>query len=287
VNSTERAAVNAEHEIDLVALWWTVWDHKILVAITTAICTLIALVIALTATPVFRATVVVTEVSDTGLGEGGLGSEMGGLASLAGLALGENGPHPERQAVLRSRHLVEEFVKQKDVLPLLMSHAKPGTSVWSTVEMFRRSVVDIQEDKLKGTTTIDIDWTEPELAAHWAAQFVALANDLLREKAVADSTRNIAYLKDQIEHTNSVEIQRGMYNLVEQETKTLMLANGRKEYAFTTVDPPVKAEMRVSPRRTLLVLSGFTVGVVLGCFVAWLRSRFARSRLVAAPGAGG
>jgi uncharacterized protein involved in exopolysaccharide biosynthesis len=53
------------------------------------------------------------------------------------------------------------------------------------------------------------------------------------------------------------------------------------------VDPPVKAEVRVSPRRTLMVLSGFTVGVFLGCFIAWVRSRFARSTLAVARDSGG
>jgi uncharacterized protein involved in exopolysaccharide biosynthesis len=275
-DASERAPLNKEDEIDFIDLWWIVWDHRIQVAIVTMLFTLLALFFALTATPLYRATVIVTEVHESGLStEGGLAGEFGGLASLAGIDL--QGSHPERQAVLRSRHLVEEFVKRPDVLPSLIAGEKPERAgLWATVERFRRNVLDIQEDKLKGTTTITMDWKDPDVARRWGEEFVGLANELLRNKTIEDASRNVAYLEGEVEHTTSVEIQKVMYKLIEQETRSLMLAKGREEYAFTVVDPPVKAEMRISPRRTLLVLSGFAVGFFIGSFVAWLRVRFAR-----------
>ena len=98
----------------------------------------------------------------------------------------------------------------------------------------------------------------------------------------------MAYLKEEVDHTTSVELQKVMYRLIEQQTRTLMLAKGRVEYAFMTVDPAVKAEVRVSPRRTLMVFSGMVVGGLLGCYIAWLRKRFARHRRKrAAAGVGG
>lgn len=278
MNVSQHASIDKDDEIDFIDLWWIVWDHRVQVAIVAVICTAVALTIALTATPLYRATVVVTEVKDSGLNaEGGLSGEFGGLASLAGINL--QGTHPDRQAVLRSRHLVEEFVKRPDVLPLLVAGEKPErASLWMTVERFRKSVLDIQEDKLKQTSTITIDWKDPEVARRWGDEFVALANELLRNKAVADATRNVAYLKEEVEHTTSVEIQKVMYKLIEQETRRLMLAKGREEYAFSVADPAVKAEVRISPRRTLLVLSGGVAGLFLGAFIAWLRTRLAQRR---------
>jgi uncharacterized protein involved in exopolysaccharide biosynthesis len=271
--------MSSEQEIDLVALWWIVWDHKYLVAATTVVITLLALFYALTATPIYRASVVVTEVRESGLGgESSLANQFGGLASLAGINIGENGVHPERQAVLNSRQLVREFIARKDVLPVYVRDPNKSPSLWVAVERFRRGVLDIQEDKLKGTNTITIDWTDPAVAARWANEFVGLANELLRARAVEDSTRNVAYLNEQIEHTNSVDIQRVMYSLIEAQTKTLMLAKGRVEYAFTIVDPAVTPEVRVSPRRTLIMASGLVAGVMIGTFIAWARIRFARAR---------
>lgn len=278
---SQRVPLNREDEIDFIDLWWIIWDHRWLVAAMTTICALVALVLALTATPLYRATVVLTEVQENGLDAGaGLAGEVGGLASLAGLALGQNGPHPERQAVLRSRHVVEEFVKRPDVFPQLVSAEKDAKmrGLWVTVERFRKSVLDIQEDKLKGTTTVTMDWKDPAVAARWDAEFVTTVNQLLRDRAVEDATRNVAFLKDQVEHTNSVELQKVMYHLIEQQTRTLMLAKGRTDYAFAVADPPVTAEVRVSPKRTLMVLSGIAVGTFLGSYIAWVRMRFARRR---------
>src|SRR5438874_2880366 len=272
--------MSSEHEVDVVALWWAVWDQKYLVIAIAAVCALIALFVGFTMTPVYRATVVVTPTNDQALSEN---SSLGGLASFAGLGLGMSGEQLERAAVLQSRHLVEEFVRKSDVFAELFAQAKkagikdPG-STWKTTERFRKTVLDIQPDKLKGTTTITVDWTDPAVAALWANEFVALANKLMRDKATADSTRNIAFLDKEIDKTSSVEIRRAMYNLIEQETKTLMLASGRMEYAFTVVDPAVAPQVRVRPWRSLILLSGVTIGLFLGCFVVYCRERFARPR---------
>jgi uncharacterized protein involved in exopolysaccharide biosynthesis len=266
-----------ESEIDFVALFWTVWDQKYLVLAISLLGGAIAAVFALTATPLYRAQVVVTEVHDNMLGgSGSLMGEIGGLASIAGLDLGSNGPGAERAAVLWSRGLVDAFVKRYDLAPLINGGAKGNNSQWAAVERFRKNVLDLHDDKIKQTTTITFDWRDPAVAARWAKDFVALANELLRVRAIEESNRNLEYLKKQLLQTNVVEIQQAINRLVEGETKQLMLANGRLEYAFTIVDPPVVPEIRVSPRRTLMVISGLFAGGVLGSFVAWFRKKAPR-----------
>jgi len=92
-----------EHEIDVVSLFWIVWDQKFLVLALSLLGGAIAAAFALTAIPLFRAQVVVTEVHDTGMGAGGsLMGQLGGLASIAGLNLNANGPDAERAAILES-----------------------------------------------------------------------------------------------------------------------------------------------------------------------------------------
>lgn len=271
-----------ESEIDVVALFWTVWRQKWLVMGISLLCGIIAAVFALTATPLFRAQVVVTEVHDTGFAGSGISSELGGLASIAGIDLGANGPGAERAAILSSRGLVDAFVERYHLTSLINGGAKGPDSRWAAVERFRKNVLDLHEDKLKATTTITMDWKDPAVAAQWANDFVALANDLLRARAVEVSTANLEYLKQQLTKTDVVEIQQAINRLIESETKSLMLAHGRREYAFTIVDPAVTPEQRVSPRRTLMVLSGLIIGGVLGSFVAWARDAIARRKAVAA-----
>jgi uncharacterized protein involved in exopolysaccharide biosynthesis len=266
--------VRDQDEIDLADLWRAAWRYKYLFVSTTIVSTLIALYLALTATPIFRAEVVVAEVGDSPIGTlGSLASQLGGLADLAGVNLGgAEPPSKHARAVLESRQLAEEFVKRGNLLATLFPEGDTPT-LWVAVRGFREGVLSIARDDLSGLTTVTVEWEDPDLAAKWANDFVALANDVIRSRAIDDSTRNIAYLNEQLARTNVVDIQRVMYNLIENETKTLMLANGQPEYAFKVIDPAVPPEIRISPRRTNMVLIGMLIGVVLGVAAAFVHGR--------------
>jgi uncharacterized protein involved in exopolysaccharide biosynthesis len=276
---------NGTDQVDVVALLQVVWRYRYFIAAVAAACGLAAVFLALSATHVYRAEVVVTEAGDEGMGGlASLANQFGGLASMAGVRLEKDGAGVDAQAVLRSRRLVEEFVKRNDLMKELLPIAGDPPSLWFAVNEFREKVVSIVDDDDRGTTTIEIRWTDPKLTARWANEFVALANQLIRTRALDESSRNIKYLNDQIAKTNVVEIQRVMYNLIENETKTHMLANGRQEYAFTVVDPAVVPERRIWPRRTLMVLTGGVLGVILGVILAlthdfWSRYRTRESKI--------
>jgi uncharacterized protein involved in exopolysaccharide biosynthesis len=124
--------------------------------------------------------------------------------------------------------------------------------------------------------TIDIDWNDAAVAAQWANGFVALANERIRARAISEATRNIAFLTKQISQTNVVEVQHALYGLIENETKTLMLASARMDYAFTVIDPAVPPERKYRPRRSLIVLGGTLAGLAIGIALAYARSAVAR-----------
>lgn len=272
--------MNQEPErFDLLSLWRVLWRYRYLIVGCTFIGGVIAVILALTATPIFRAQVTVTEVRDAGMsGAAGLMGQLGGLASLAGVNLGAaGGENRDYQAVLQSRHLVEEFVKRPGVIPALFPRAEKQPTLWFAVKKFADSTLGIAEDTRKGTTVVTIDSENPALAARWANEFVALANETIRARALRDSTRNIDYLNKQLAQTNVVEMRRAIYNLIESETKTLMLANARFEYAFTVVDPAVPPEIRSSPKRTLMTLVGLVLGGVLGTLIALIHNAIRRA----------
>ena len=260
-----------DSEINLLALWRMVWRWKFLIAGIAALFLAAAIVIALTATPYYRAEVVVVEVRDSGA-QGGLGAiagQLSGLASLAGVNIGAGASNArEHLAVLRSHLLVERFIVANKVLPELAKGSKEPVSLWKAVRSFKEHIVEVQDDTRRGITTVSVEWTNPKLAAAWANNFVALANESIRAKVVSDSQRNIEYLEKRLAQTNSVEVQQLMYSLIESETKTLMLANGRAEYAFAVVDPARVPEKRERPRRTLIAAVGLALGVAFGILVA-------------------
>jgi uncharacterized protein involved in exopolysaccharide biosynthesis len=265
-------------QVDFIALLRVIWRYKYFVAIVAAACGLLAVAVALTATHIYRAEVVVTEANDEGIGgAASLANQLGGLASIAGINLAKSGTGQEAQAVLRSNHLVEQFVQRNGLIKEFPARAGRPT-LWFAAKEFRERVLTIRDDDDRGTTTIAMEWTDPTVAARWANEFVALANEIVRTRALDESSRNIKYLNDQIAKTNVVEIQRVMYGLIENETKTHMLANVRQEYAFTVVDPAVAPELRVWPKRTLIVLTGGVLGVFLGVVLALAHNLWSRYR---------
>ena len=265
-----RMPTQHDDEIDLIAFLRVLWERKYVVVFTAVLFGLASIYIAITATPIYRADVVVAKVSDENwTGAASLASQFGGLGRLAGMSLGRGGPGREAQAVLESRRLVEEFIKRKDILKELSPDDGDPPTLWRTVEQFRELTLTIREDATEGITMVSINWTDPAIAARWANEFVALANELIRTRAREEAERNIEYLNTQIEQTKEVELQRVMYNLIETETQTLMLANARTEYAFTVVDPAVAPESRTSPRRKLIVLSGGALGLFFGVLAAF------------------
>lgn len=268
-----RDGENAQGDVNVIAFLESIAANWLLVLTAVVLCLAIAVVLALTATPKFRAEVVVAEVHDDGLMNGkGLAGQLGGLASLAGMNLGGIGTGEKNaEAVLESRHLIEELVRRENLLPQLFPKTEKPPTLWLGVKMFQDKLVDIHEDKLKGTTTVAVEWTDPVAAAKWANELVALANEIIRKKALDESAANIAYLNAEVAHTNEVELQRVLFNLIESQTKVQMLAKARLEYALATVDPAVAPEIRFSPRRTLMVLGGLAIGLVIGAALAVLR----------------
>ena len=270
MNSSEPASTYAKDEIDVIAFLRVVWEFKYVITLVAGIFGFAAVYLALTATLIFRAEVVVVEIDDGNVGAAAsLANQFGGLASIAGINLGAGGVGREAQAILRSRHLVEEFIKRNDLLAILSPDGGESSTLWIAVQHFWEIVLTIREDAIEGITTVTIDWTEPDTAARWANEFVALANELIRARALEEATKNIEYLNRQIERTTDVEMQRVMYSLIENETQTLMLANARAEYAFRVVDPAVAPEVRSSPNRKLIVLSGGVLGLFIGTVLAF------------------
>jgi uncharacterized protein involved in exopolysaccharide biosynthesis len=281
VSSNQPIAIERTDGIDVVAILRVIWRYRYFIGSASILISILAVFYALTAKEIFRAEVTATEVHDSGLSEsGGLAGKLGGLASLAGVQLGPGGEDATAQGVLASRHLIEEFIKRQNLVPLLTWKMGKRSTPWFAAKRFQETVVTIHNDPLKGLTTITMDWTDAATAARWANGFVDLANELLRTHALDEATRNVAYLNKQIDMTKAVEIQRTLYSLIENETKKLMLANGRTEYAFRIVDPAVPPEVRHSPRRTLMVLSGFALGFFLSAMIALGHDSYRRRKLI-------
>jgi uncharacterized protein involved in exopolysaccharide biosynthesis len=275
----ETTPVEIDEKLDLVAFVDLFRNYRTTILLSTLILGAAATVFAFVATPMYRAEVTLTIVKEK---EEGPGSELGGslsdIANLAGVNIGQSADEDADKAVLSSRHLIQVFIERYGLLPTLHS-----PTLWKAVNHFHDDLVYIKDDQRKGTTVVAITWTDPAVAARWANDFVALCNELIRTRALNEAQRNVAYLTEQAARTTSVDVQHALYNLVESETKKLMMANERIEYAFAVADPAVAPEIRSSPKRTMLLMGGLGLGMFIGFSIAFVRARLAVRRPRALP----
>jgi uncharacterized protein involved in exopolysaccharide biosynthesis len=272
-------------EMDLIAFGSLAWRHRLAVGIACVVGVLAGIAYLMIATPMYKGEAVIIAAPEdnmSGSGSAGVGDKLGGLASLAGLSLGQESPSElTADAVLDSRELIEEFIRRNNLVEVVLQKAKRKT-LWRAVNVFKLNLSKIKKDQLKGTTKVSVEWTDPRTAAAWANGLVALTNEMMRNRARVDAGRNIEYLNHQLEGTTDVDLRKNLFDIIESEMRTLMLANGRTEYAYRVVDPAVPPEVRSHPQPVLVLLISFGLGLAAGCTLAFVRERVAERRREAA-----
>jgi uncharacterized protein involved in exopolysaccharide biosynthesis len=218
-----------------------------------------------------------------------LGSQLGGLAALAGLGGAEGGQRAEAIEMLQSQILAREFIEDNKLLPVLFaSDWDTQRNAWRNartinegVALFDHRIRVVIEDRRTGLATVRITWKDPVQAAAWANELVRRANNELRQRAVTRAQGSIEYLKREARTAEAVDIQQALYRLMEDQYKTLLLANVSDDYALSVIDPAVASDSRqyVFPKRALFAFAGLFFGLVLVLIMAFIAAaqRLARA----------
>jgi len=258
----------------------------------------LALVLAWILPPVYRSDVVLAPVSEAPGALSSVLQDYGALASVAGLNLGMNESSKEEAiATLRSRALADRFIRDEGLMPVLFRddwdsvgnrwmNDDPSNqpSTWDAYEMFDKEIRRVTEDRRSGLVTLSIDWYDPETAARWANKIVERVNNQLRERDIAEAETSIKYLQEQLEKTSVLGVRQGIYELLENQIKTITLARVREQYAFRIVDPAVPADPKrpIRPKRILMSAVALTGGLLIGIILAICRAAFRRTPKLAA-----
>ena len=248
-------------EVDLFTLWDGLWSGRWVVIGVASVFAAVSIAYALLATEWYQAEVVVSPADKRG-GSSALGN-LGGLASLAGISLGglSAGGSQEPLAVLKSKGYARQFITEHNLMPLLFTQGG----------MFDDKVRSVDQDRRTGLVTVTVTWTDPALAAKWANDYVRGLNERLRDEAIREAERNLAYLNKEIATTPVVAAQQSLGRVVESEMQKMLLARGSDDYAYKVIDPATQPNRRYSPRRSLIVIISTAIGGVLGSLFVLLR----------------
>ena len=257
-------------------------QYKLFAAIVAA-AIVISVIVALRSRPIYRAEAVIAPVSENALSNlGGLASQMGGLAGLAGGLLGGASKDWNKAlAVLRSRHLIEELVTRENLLPVLFPEKRdrPPT-MGDAVLLFRNRILQVRDDPKTSLATVRVEWFDPKVAAQWANELVAIADEEERDRVVTDAGSSLKALQRQLAEADGVELRAATARLIEEQLKEKMVAGVRTQFQYQVIDRavPPDRDKRVQPTRTVMVLAGTLAGILFALLVVLTRHERARKR---------
>lgn len=297
-------AQNNDNAIDLRELWNAIWSGKWVIIAITVIFAAVSVFYALSLPNIYKSEALLAPAeSDQQGGLAGLAGQFGGLASITGMNLGSGKTDKTSLAIeiLKSREFFAKFAEKHDILPDLMAVESWDLAsnkviyndnlysfekkIWHReVKLPKKTQPSMQEAKVEftklfsveqskdnGMVTISLEHFSPYVAKKWIDWLIQDINLVMKVRDKKEAESSIRYLQSQIAKTNIVEQKTLLYELIEEQAKTLMFAEVRDEYAFKTIDSAVVPELKFKPKRSLIVILGILLAAILSTLVVVTR----------------
>ena len=309
LDNNSSGAHQYDDEIDLKELFGVLWTGKILIVAITAVFAIGSVLVALSIPNQYKATALLAPAQADGGGLSSALGQLGGLASLAGVSIGEGSSSESQiaQEIMKSWSFVESFIADNDLevevyaakgwskssgelkidddvydidaQEWLLEDAETGEvrppTSWQLFQRFN-AMTSVSQDKQSGLVSVSIEYYSPVIAKEWLDLYVAAINEHMQTRQVAKVTSNIRYLEAQIAKTSIAEMREVFYTIIEEQTKNKMVAEASPDYAFVAVSPSMVPEETSKPRRALICVLGTLLGGMLGVVIVLIR-HYARS----------
>ena len=302
-SKTLRSFEEYDDEIDLKELFLVLWNDKKVIVQITVVAAAISVVFALSQPNIYESKALLAPKTEGGSGGlSAMAAQYGGLASLAGISLPGGGDNKSLVAQEKMKSL-DFFTKQiyEQVLPSLMAldswDSSTGavvfdddiydakTKTWvreadpprkskpSAQEAFEEfdKIFSVSEDQASGFVSLSMKHESPVIAEAWLSLVIYRINEDIREKEILEAEQSVLFLEGQREQTSLVSLDEVFASLIEEQTKTIMLANASKDYVFEVIEPPVVPELKSEPKRALICVLGTLLGGMLAVLFVLVR----------------
>lgn len=291
-------------EISLKDVWREVFKRKWLIIFISSISCIFSVIIAINLPNIYKSKVVLVPQSEEQGGLSSLAKNLGGLAGLAGVNLGKSSG-PEKSVIsleiLKSQDFIVRFVRNQNLtVPLMAAIAsenityelildnelynedtkqwirevKPPKSIEPSNEEIYEAFLDIFDAELDpktGFIEASLEFYSPVVAKAWLELIVEEINNEIRISDKNEAEKSIEFLEIALSKTTNNNMKTTFYQLIEEQTKVLMLAESRDEYIFKTISPANEPEKKAKPSRVLIVIAGILIGGFLSLSFVLIR----------------
>lgn len=293
-----------DDEIDLKELFTVLWNGKLLISIITGFAAVSAVLFSLSLPNIYESKALLSPRDKSGAGGlADLARQYGGIASLAGINIGGGGESSKSMIAQQkiqsldffTRHLYEEIVL--DLMAVDYWDAGSSALVYDTAvfDVINRTwtrevsyprqkkpspqeahavflkLLSVTEDKETAFVTIALKHQSPVVAQSWVELIVQSITQELRGSDIEEAQGSIAFLEQQRAQTSLVSLDEVFSQLIEEQTKTIMLANVSKDYVFNVIDPAVVPELKSGPKRSMICILGTLLGSMSGILLVLIR----------------
>jgi len=265
-------SINNNDEIRLIDFWNILVIQKKIIISLTLISLIIGLIYSFVSTPYYESKIIL--VPSEQQSSGALTGSFSGIAAIAGVNVGNDKTDTYLQ-ILQSRDFLNAYLEEEDYLPILFKGQwDKKNKKWIANEPpsqgniygLIKSLIEISRNK--DLIIVKVTWEDPLVVSNLANELINGVNTRIRNQAIEESEKSVAFLEAESNKTVIVSTKNAIYNLIEEQMKTIMLANVRDEFAFKVIDkahiPEHPSNMSTIEITILSSMIGFLLGIMFG-----------------------
>ena len=295
--------VSEDEEIDISKIIIAIWKNKVILLLSILLFLLLSILYLHRTTYEYTAEIKIYPVQSSG--GGGVGKQLGGLASLAGVNLpsDKQGSSFELYSEeIYSREIADmlssdttlmtiiyrnewdakksQWKKPESPLSSLIAAVKTALGVpvlkWQApngvrLQEYIKANVGLEEKLKKSTVTINFRHPDPLFAVQFLNTLYKSTDDRLRQRASERSTKYISYLNKKLESVTVAEYRAALVAILSDQEKLNMIASSDVPYAAESLGSAVASLKPTKPQPRLVLMAGIFVGFMVGILIILAR----------------
>lgn len=284
---------NYDDDIDLSEVFNVLWDKIFYVGAITSIFSLVSIIVALMMPNIYQSKATLMAVEQSGMS--GMVGKYSGMASLAGISLESKSSSKDQEAIARIKSFeffsnnflpniklenlmaVKKWTQASNTLTYDTSDfnsesrqwvrkAKPPRSkIPTSQEAFEEfiEIMSVSKDKKTLLVTLSVKHKSPFIAQQWVEILIDQIDQVMRDQDRRTATKSIEYLNSIAPTVNYEDIKKALSALQQEQMKRLMMVEANDNYIFKVLDSPIAPELKSQPKRSLIVILGTILGMML------------------------
>jgi len=138
---------------------------------------------------------------------------------------------------------------------------------YAVYHFLQRNIV-ISQDAKSGVVTLQMQSSNSKFATTLLSTLVVTVDNLMRERLLARTAENIAFLNRRLNTVTVEDYRRALVQTLADQEKQRMLASGNSPYAAEILGNPVTSDAPVFPAGVPILIVAILLGTILGIFLA-------------------